>query len=219
MKIKSKVMYKSELKKEEKYMEKDRGFKIIAIFALVFSVVGLSIAYAAYTSTLTVAGTATATPAWKIVWKSLDAGTPTGYASVANKTLAIDSTEQAISGFIGTLKAPGDTIEYTWKVKNDGEINATLSGVTLGALSCQPAATHGSTAAEATALCEKLSVAFKYDGATLTSSTTGSLNATAEKNVSMKITYNDVGNTVDLSGDVAITLGTTSFTYNQAPES
>ncbi|MBQ6323768.1 MAG: hypothetical protein IJI22_02940 [Bacilli bacterium] len=36
---------------------KDRGFKIIAIVALLLSVVGLSIAYAGYTSTLTVEGT------------------------------------------------------------------------------------------------------------------------------------------------------------------
>lgn len=201
-------------------MEKDRGFKIIAIAALLLSVIGLSIAYAGYTATLTVEGTATVSSAWKVIWKDLSAGTATGYASVEGKTLAIDSTsKQSISGFIGTLKAPGDTITYTWKAANDGEINANLTGVSLGSLSCAPAATGGSTAAEATAVCGKLEVAFKYDGAALTSSTTGVLNKNTTKDVEMKITYKDVGDPVELSGDVAVTLSTTSFTYEQAENS
>ena len=127
-------------------MEKDRGFKLAAIAALLLSVIGLSIAYAGYTATLTVDGTATVASAWKVVWEDLSAGQATGYASVENKTLAIDSTEQAISGFVGTLKAPGDTITYTWKASNKGEIDATVTGVTVGTLTCAPAATNGSTA-------------------------------------------------------------------------
>ena len=154
-------------------MEKDRGFKIIAIAALLFSVVGLSIAYAGFTSTLTVEGTATAASAWKIKWISLDSGTATGYASVENSTLAIQSGDQSISGFMGTVKAPGDTITYTWKVRNDGDINAKLAGVTLGSLSCAPATGSSATQAEATALCDKLSVSFTYDGTAVTSGTTG----------------------------------------------
>ena len=113
-------------------MEKrDRGFKIIAVVALVVAVVGLSIAYAGYTSSLTVQGTATVASAWKIEWVDLDNGTATGYADLTGKTLAIQSSKQAISGVIGTLKAPGDTIKYEWDVENKGEIDATLAGVTL----------------------------------------------------------------------------------------
>ena len=194
--------------------EKDRGFKLAAIAALLLSVIGLSIAYAGYTSTLTVEGTATAKSAWDIKWTDLSAGTATGYASVDGKTLAIDSTEQAISGFVGTLKAPGDTITYTWKATNDGEIDATLTGVTLGTLSCAPAATNGSTAAEASSVCARLTVGFTYDGSPLTSSTTGDLLNSTSKNVSMTITYT-TGSGVELSGDVAVTLGRTSFTYEQ----
>ena len=199
-------------------MEKDRGFKIIAIAALLFSVVGLSIAYAGFTSTLTVEGTATAASAWKIKWISLDSGTATGYASVENSTLAIQSGDQSISGFMGTVKAPGDTITYTWKVRNDGDINATLAGVTLGSLSCAPATGSSATQAEATALCGKLSVSFTYDGTAVTSGTTGltlPLASKAEKPVTMVLTY-AAGDAAEISGDVAITLSTTSFQYDQA---
>jgi len=202
-------------------MEKDRGFKIIAIAALLFSVVGLSIAYAGFTSTLTVEGTATAASAWKIKWIDLDNGTPTGYANVTGKTLAIQTGDQAISGFMGTVKAPGDTITYTWKVKNDGDINATLAGVTLGTLSCEPATGSSATQAEATALCSKLSIAFTYGGTAVTSGTTGltlPLNATEEKAVTMVLTY-AAGDAATISGDVAITLSTTSFQYDQAAAS
>ena len=195
-------------------MEKDRGFKLAAIAALLLSVIGLSIAYAGYTATLTVDGTATVASAWKVVWEDLSAGQATGYASVENKTLAIDSTEQAISGFVGTLKAPGDTITYTWKASNKGEIDATVTGVTVGTLTCAPAATNGSTAQEAAAVCNKLSVTFQYDGAALTTATRGDLMHETSKNVSMTLTY-AAGDAVDLSGDVAVTIGRTSITYEQ----
>ena len=39
---------------------KDRGFKVIAIAALLLAVVGLTVAYASYTETLKVSGTVTA---------------------------------------------------------------------------------------------------------------------------------------------------------------
>ena len=201
-------------------MEKrDRGFKVIAVVALVVAVVGLSIAYAGYTSTLTVEGTATVASAWKIVWDDLDNGTASGYADLTGKTLAIDSSKQAISGVIGTLKAPGDSIVYTWNVENQGDIDATLAGVTLGQLSCAPATGSNATQAQATAVCADLTIAFTYDGQALTASTTGDLlhNAThnSSKPVTMTLTYNASSSGVELDGDVTVTLSTTSFTYNQ----
>lgn len=205
-------------------MEKrDRGFKVIAVVALVVAVVGLSIAYAGYTSTLKVDGTATVASAWKIVWDDLDSGTPSGYANVDDATLAIDSTKQAIAGEIGTLKAPGDSIVYTWNVENQGDIDATLAGVTLGTLSCAPATGSSATQAQATAVCSELEIAFTYDGAPLTASTTGDLlhNAThnAAKPVTMTLTYKASSSGVELDGDVKVTLSTTSFVYNQKANS
>lgn len=195
---------------------KDTSFKVIAVMALLIAVVGLSIAYALFTSTLTIGGTATVESAWKVIWKDLNSGTATGYASVEGSTLAIDSnTHQSISGVIGTLKAPGDTITYTWKAANDGDINANLTGVTLGTLSCAPATGSNATAEQAAAVCNKLSVAFTYDGAALTSATTGALATGTSKDVTMVITY-AAGDGVEIDGDVTVTLSTTSFTYEQA---
>ena len=196
-------------------MEKDRGYKIIAMVALLMSVVGLSIAYAGYTATLKVEGaTATAASAWKVIWKDLDAGTFTGYATNEGKSIAIDSTNQAISGSLGTIKAPGDTIKYTWKAANDGEIDASITGVVVGALSCAPASGSNATQAQATELCSKLSIAFTYDGQALTTSTTGDLLKETSKPVTMTLTY-AAGDAVTLDGDVLVTIGKTAITYEQ----
>ena len=194
--------------------KKDNGFKVMAVVALLIAVVGLSIAYAGYTATLTVEGTATVKSAWKIVWTSLDAGTPTGYADVDDKTFAIDSTEQAISGEIGTLRAPGDTITYTWKAANQGEVDAVITGISQGALSCAPAKSNGSTAQEATDVCAKLSVKYMYDGKEASTVSNVDLLKDTTKDVSMTITYAE-GDAVELSGDVTVTVGKTSFTYEQ----
>ena len=198
-------------------MEKDRGFKLAAIAALLLSVIGLSIAYAGYTATLDVNGaSATAASAWKVIWKDLDSGTFTGYATNEGKTLAIDSTNQRISGVLGTIKAPGDTIRYTWKAANDGEIDASITGVVVGTLSCAPktGVTPAATQAQADALCAKLSLAFTYDGQALTTSTTGDLLKNTNKPVTMTLTY-AAGEAVTIDGDVTVSIGTTSISYEQ----
>ena len=198
--------------------KKDRGFKIVAVLALLIAVVGLSVAYAGYTSTLTFDATANVASAWKVIWKDLDAGTATGYATTDGKTVAIDSTNQAISGVLGTLKAPGDTLTYTWKAANEGDIDAIINGVTVGGLTCAPKSgvTPAATADQAAALCAKLSVAFTYDGKALTTETRGDLLKNTSKNVSMTLTYAP-GDAVTIDGDVVVTIGRTSITYEQKP--
>lgn len=200
----------------------DRGFKVIAVIALVIATVGLTVAYAGFTSTLKVDGTTgTVSTAWKVVWTNLSSGTVHGYANTTGATLAIDSTtNQTISGTIGTLKAPGDYITYSWNVANQGDINATLNGVSVGNLSCSPVTggTTTATEAQATAVCNKLKVTFTYDNKEVTSGTTGlttALNASSSIPVTMKVEYVD-GDAVTINGDVSVSLATTSFVYNQA---
>lgn len=141
-------------------MEKrDRGFKVIAVIALLIATVGLTIAYAGYTATLKIDGTATTATVssnWKILWKDLTTGSSTGYATFDNSVnkLAISTSDnQTISGVIGNLKAPGDSLTYSFKAANDGDINATLSSLTLGTLGCAPAASSSATQEQANALC------------------------------------------------------------------
>lgn len=201
-------------------MEKrDNGFKIIAVIALVIAVAGLSIAYASFTANLTIDGTATVSSNWNIKWTSLTSN-DTGYATAGD--LTIGTGAQTINGTIGNLVAPGDSITWSWKVENQGNINAELTGLTLTDISCSPV-TGGSSEAtdeEAAALCDDLSLQFDYDSddniSALSSVTDKSLAANGAKDVVMTLTY-DLSSDATISGPVAVSLtATPTFTYSQA---
>ena len=195
-------------------MEKDRGFKIVAIVALLIAVVGLSIAYAGYTATLKIEGTATVSNGWSIIWTDLDAGKATGYASVEGSTFAIDAkTKQTVSGFLGKLIAPGDTISYTWMATNDGEINAKVSGVTRGQFSCT-----SEIQVEADAVCNDLELSITYNSvevATDVPAVGTTLNKHTSVPVKLTLTWKSTS-TAEVTKDVTVTLAPTSFTYEQA---
>ena len=63
-------------------MQKERGFRIIAVIALMVAVVGLTIGYAAYSSTLKITGAAKVDPSsWNVKFTY-----KTGDSLVAAKT-------------------------------------------------------------------------------------------------------------------------------------
>lgn len=89
-------------------MEKNRNVKIYVIFALVISVMGLSIAYAAYSATLLISGTVTAkksSDAWNVHFESTDGST------TLTPTL-------------------GGNAKVTWKVQKEG-LTAKTNTVTM----------------------------------------------------------------------------------------
>lgn len=213
-------------------MEKrDTGFKVIAVIALLLATISLTIAYAGYTAILKIDGnatTATVTSNWKILWENLQQTSHTGYATFDGSAskLAISSDKQVISGVIGTLKAPGDSLTYSFDAANRGEINATLSSLTLGTLSCakDTTASPAATDAQVTSLCSKLTITFTYDGTPFTNisalSSKLALNANSTKPVTMTIAYgtSDTAAT-ELDGPVIVSLSETSFNYVQAAPS
>lgn len=194
-------------------MEKDRSYKIIAVVALLVAVVGLSIAYAGYTATLTIDGTATvAATNWKIEWADMGTATTTGYATTDGATFAIEESKQAVSGSLGTLNAPGDSISYTWKAKNNGSLNAVITSVSKGGLTC----TGGGTG-EADAVCAELELSITYAGAEITNAVPSAkeLNKADSKDVVLTLTWKADG-AAKVTSPVTVTVGTTTFTYEQA---
>ena len=197
-------------------MEKERGAKIIAIVALLIAVVGLTVGYAAYSSTLTINGTATVDPAsWKVNfdYKTGDSltGTTTGHATETTAPTLADTT---ISGFDVTLKAPGDSVTYNFLIKNSGTLNAELANFTMGTLTCAPNASSSISQEDATKLCGELKYTLTYaDGSTITTGTT--LNSNDSKELELKLEWPSAS-TLSVSDDVKVTIGTTTFVYQQA---
>ena len=104
-------------------------YGIIAV-AFVLSVVGISVGFAAMSSNLTVKGQAEVVPAsWKIKFKDLSNPTINGGAEVVTAPQIESDTH--IGNYDVKLFVPGDSVTYTFKIANDGTIDAELSSYTI----------------------------------------------------------------------------------------
>ena len=196
-------------------MEKDRGYKIIALVALIVAVIGLSFGYAAWSTTLTINGTGVVDPAtWKVRfdYKSGSSLTPTlvGKATSTGATL----TATSVSGYAATLKAPGDSVTYNWLVKNEGGIDAELKTFTLGTLSCAPNTSSTATQTEATNVCGDLEYTLTYADGTAIEIGDVLPNTTGSKELKMTLKWKD-NSTVIPTDDIKVTVSTTTMIYEQ----
>lgn len=197
-------------------MEKERGAKVIAIVALLIAVVGLTVGYAAYSSTLTINGTANVDPASWDVHFGYKTGTSLTAEKVGNavETTAPTLADTTISGFNVTLKAPGDSVTYNFIIKNAGTLDAKLANFTMGTLTCAPNENSTISQEDATKLCSELKYTLTYaDGSTITTGT--ELSADASKDLTLKLEWPSTS-TLKVSDDVKVTIGTTTFIYEQA---
>ena len=118
-------------------MEKNRKITIILVITLIISVIGLGIAFAAFSTTLNINGNATVeSSSWKVVFEgttsttTLAAPTLTGTATeVTHPTIKNNSTE--ISNYSVTLMTPGDSVTYNFKIHNKGDYAADVSTLTI----------------------------------------------------------------------------------------
>lgn len=110
-------------------MEKERKIKLIAISALIVAVLGLTIAFASLSQTLTINGTATLDAAkWGIKFENLSSGKVVGDA-VINDTAMIAEDQITINNIDVSLKTPGDSVTYTVDLVNEGTINAEIYSI------------------------------------------------------------------------------------------
>ena len=113
-------------------MEKERRIKVLSVVALVIAVLGLTVAFAALSETLTINGTASVESAsWDVHFESIKLAAQYGDASVSGEPVLNNIT---ISGINMTITKPKDMIAYTFNIKNSGSINAKISSVEVGKL-------------------------------------------------------------------------------------
>lgn len=202
-------------------MEKDRGFKINTILALLVSVVCLSIAYAQYTSVLKIQSSATlVSGAWDIYFENMTS-TKSGNATLATTGKMSITSKLTVSGKMGILSSPGDSLKYTWDVKNGGKLDAVLTSIISNQMTCKPVANSNATQQQADNLCEDLSLVLTYDSVNVNVTnvmqniTDKTLEVGDIKKISLELTWKSDSDVV-IDGPIEITIGSHSFNYQQA---
>ena len=186
----------------------------IVLGVLAVGLIGITVAYASLSQNLTINGTAkVAAATWDVHFEGMNAGTATGYATLPT-TGKLAASGTSVSGNIGTLKAPGDTITYTFNVKNAGSINAKISSITAPKLTCAPVASGGSQAV-ANNVCANLTYTIEYTSESPKTIAVGNtLTAGASKNITLKIVNSSAATTL-ASEDIAVTASPMIINYVQ----
>lgn len=180
----------------------------IVLGVLAVGLIGLTVAYASLSQNLTINGTAkVAAATWDVHFEGMNAGTATGYATLPT-TGKLAASGTSVSGSIGTLKAPGDTITYTFDIVNAGDINATLGSYNITTPTCT---SEDST--NATAVCNNLTYTLTYENGDAIQ-VGDTLNKKTTKKAKLTISSNDTS--VIATKDVAVGNINATFVYNQA---
>lgn len=212
-------------------MEKERKIKSMSLVAMIVAVLGLTVAFAALSQTLTINGTAKVEKAtWDIHYAAADGASANKTKSTHSANVTVtegDVSGTTVSGLSATLTKPGDTVTFYWDVVNNGDIDAYISSLvpaTIDNTQLQCTATNNQ---DATNVCNDLVFTFKYvDGdAVKTNDTlaakTGN-NATV-RHLELTLTYpstvtSEGAGATWPTGDVNITLPTITTTYSQSLE-
>ena len=140
--------------------------KRIILAVLAVGVVGMTIAFAAFTQSLFIRNNEVRVSSnWRVryaptvttsVGTTME-GTTTG-ASYTENTPIVENDRQTITGLRAVFTKPGDYVEVAFTVRNEGNIAAKGQQITivLGDLSCAPGTGSGVTQGEADTFCNKL---------------------------------------------------------------
>lgn len=195
-------------------MEKQRETRIVAVLALLIAVVGISIGFAAMSTTLQIQGTAEMNPSkWKIELANLSSPQLTGAASV-EVAPTINNNGSTLSDFKIVLTKPGDKVVYTFDVRNTGDIDAVLATYTKATrLTC--VGTGATATSDEDMVCENIVYTLVYTTGGTTVMENNPLDAGQTRNLTLTIEYPATMETVPVA-KVDISGMTISFIYNQA---
>lgn len=108
--------------------------KNILIVALIIGLVSMTVAYAAFSTTLTISSTAkVAATKWDVRfanWTQVTVSNLNGGTSEASVKASPSETATAITGIEVTFNKPGDAVRFTFDIQNQGDIDAKLTGAT-----------------------------------------------------------------------------------------
>ena len=111
-------------------MEKERSVKLLIISILFMLIIGLTVAFAALSSSLNINGTAYLDAAkWGIKFENLSIPTKIGSATTTGTAKIEESKAAEITGINVNLSIPGDKIVYTVDLVNKGTINVKIDKI------------------------------------------------------------------------------------------
>ena len=210
--------------------------KNIILAVLVIGLVGMTIAYASLTQTLTINNNqATVSSNWRVrfaptVTTSVGttvAGTTTG-ASYTQNTPVLDNDRQTIKNLQATFTKPGDYVEVAFTVRNEGNIAAKGSSTTLnlGNLSCANGSGSSIDQSDLNTFCSKLTKWVKHSDRTTDFSSADTLAPYSGSGDNyphidgiLRIEYPSTLSNADIAaingGSVVVTLGDTTLHFEQ----
>ena len=111
-------------------MEKERRTKALVVVVLLIVIAGLTVAFAALSTTLNINGTAYLDSAkWGIKFENLSSPTKIGSATTTGTAKIEESKSAEINGINVSLSTPGDKVTYTVDLVNKGTINAKIDKI------------------------------------------------------------------------------------------
>lgn len=210
-------------------MGEGKGYKIIALVALVLGVVGVTLGYAAFSSTLKISSSAEVKPdptTFNVDFSSSSSQVETNdIAATLNKTVtgfsATDATinntsNPVVSNLKATFTEPGQTATYSFYAYNAGEYIAYLNSIVFeGTKTCT--AKEGTSQSLVDSACNGISLSVKVgnESSTITSIATiasHTLGIGASEEVVVTITYADGSALAD--GDFDVSLPDIVLTYD-----
>lgn len=131
----------------------------VVLGVLAVSLIGLTVAYAQLTQRLNINGTAKSkSNTWDIHFENLKSAVTGNAVLSQDNPLTIVSNSTTISGSVGNLSLPGDSIVYTFDIANKGTISAQLSADPI--ISTPECSSNDATGA--TVVCENVIYTLTY---------------------------------------------------------
>lgn len=210
-------------------MNNNKGYKVIAIAALILGVLGVSLGYAAFSNTLTISSSASVKPdssGFNVDFSSSSSAVATSDITptlnkVATGFTATDAqidntTDPTISNLSATFTEPGQSATYTFYAYNAGNYIAYLNSIVFsGSKTCT--AKTGTTQSLVDSACNGIELSAKVGSESATTTSVASITShslatsTAEEIV---VTISYKADSAIADGDFDVTLPDIVLTYD-----
>lgn len=203
-------------------MVQSRSTKIIAVVALVVAVIGLSIGYAAFATTLTISSAAHVSPGnnMDVVFQTTAGEENTTVAGVlAGPGAGTDSNfkadpltinEQTATGIKAYFTEAGQSVTYTFKVTNKTENAAYLNSVVINPTPSSCTAETGTTQALVDKDCDNVTLSVKVGSTLFDASAQPKTTLTTSEPVVVTVTFAGADNA---DGDFSVAFDDIKLIY------